>query len=405
MTNFRHTSFAALLSLSVLPSAAFASFTDPVDGRFDMGDYLADNAYGFLPVPIIITEPAVGYGGGVAGLFLHETDEEKETRQRLAKESLDGGAQLIPPAMTAVAAAGTENGTWVIAAGHRRTWKEDSIRYMGGGAIGHANIDIYNDFGGLLPPDKAFKFDTETDFAVLLQQIQFRLPNTNWLLGAKQTWSKSTLESSNGVIDKTLQFMDLDETNNSGLGLVLEYDSRDNMFFPTKGYSLNADYMWHRKEIGADHDYDTLSIEGQAFVPIGEKWIIAFAGSYDSISSDETMLTPTSNPYIDLRGISSFRYQGDKVATAQTQLMYRIDNRWTILGFYGVGHTRNETTGFDLGGCQSNCFTSKTSSTTVDAYGAGFRYQIARRYGLHMGVDLGFSDEEQALYFTVGTGF
>ncbi|GEA61158.1 glyceraldehyde-3-phosphate dehydrogenase [Vibrio comitans NBRC 102076] len=373
-----------------------------------MGDYLADNAYGFLPVPIIITEPAVGYGGGVAGLFLHETDEEKERRQKLAKESLDGGAQLVPPAMTAVAAAGTENGTWVVAAGHRRTWMNDSIRYMGGGAIGHANIDIYTnpydlDFIGEIP---ALKFDTETDFAVIMQQVQFRLPKTNWLLGAKQVWSTSTLESSNTLVDMTLQFMDLDKTNNSGLGLVVEYDSRDNMFFPTKGYSLNADYMWHREEIGADHDYDTLSVEGQAFVPIGEKWIVAFAASFDSISTDETMLTPTANPYIDLRGVSAYRYQGDQVATAQAQLMYRIDNRWTILGFYGLGYTHNESLSPDFGNCfKSNCVKNSTSSTTVDAYGAGFRYQIARRYGLHMGIDLGFSDEEQALYFTVGTGF
>ncbi|OEF88403.1 hypothetical protein [Vibrio splendidus] len=40
------------------------SFIDEIDGQLDMGEYLAENAYGFLPVPILITEPAVGYGGG-----------------------------------------------------------------------------------------------------------------------------------------------------------------------------------------------------------------------------------------------------------------------------------------------------------------------------------------------------
>ena len=68
----------ALLSSSLLiPFDSMASFYDPVDGQFDMGHHIAENATGFLPIPILITEPAVGYGGGVAGLFLHESDEEK----------------------------------------------------------------------------------------------------------------------------------------------------------------------------------------------------------------------------------------------------------------------------------------------------------------------------------------
>ncbi|MRF92895.1 glyceraldehyde-3-phosphate dehydrogenase, partial [Klebsiella quasipneumoniae] len=36
-----------------------------------MSRYLQENPYGFLPIPLVITEPAVGYGGGLFGLFLH----------------------------------------------------------------------------------------------------------------------------------------------------------------------------------------------------------------------------------------------------------------------------------------------------------------------------------------------
>lgn len=69
-----------LLSLTLIGTSAQAtSFTDPIDGQLDMGDYLAENAYGFLPVPILITEPAVGYGGGMMGVFLHESDAQKRS--------------------------------------------------------------------------------------------------------------------------------------------------------------------------------------------------------------------------------------------------------------------------------------------------------------------------------------
>ena len=72
---------AALLFLTSNSSTLFgqsgnSQFTDMLDGRFDVSNYLSDNAYGFLPVPIIITDPAVDGGLGLAGLFFHESEEE-----------------------------------------------------------------------------------------------------------------------------------------------------------------------------------------------------------------------------------------------------------------------------------------------------------------------------------------
>lgn len=53
------------------PSGDAAGLFDVEDGMLDMSQYLAENRYGFLPVPLAITEPAIGYGGGLFGLFLH----------------------------------------------------------------------------------------------------------------------------------------------------------------------------------------------------------------------------------------------------------------------------------------------------------------------------------------------
>ncbi|MEJ2331723.1 MAG: hypothetical protein P8Y08_02930 [Desulfobulbaceae bacterium] len=46
----------------------FEQFIDPYDSKFDTSQWILDKK-GFLPVPIIITEPAVGYGAGAALLF------------------------------------------------------------------------------------------------------------------------------------------------------------------------------------------------------------------------------------------------------------------------------------------------------------------------------------------------
>ena len=43
-------------------------FRDPKDGQIDLSAFLA-KPRAFLPIPLIVTEPAVGYGGGLAGMF------------------------------------------------------------------------------------------------------------------------------------------------------------------------------------------------------------------------------------------------------------------------------------------------------------------------------------------------
>lgn len=70
----------ALCSLILVSTATHAvSFIDEIDGQLDMGEYLAENAYGFLPVPILITEPAVGYGEASPVSFFMNRKTRKHT--------------------------------------------------------------------------------------------------------------------------------------------------------------------------------------------------------------------------------------------------------------------------------------------------------------------------------------
>lgn len=76
-----------LLALLCLPATSVqASFIDDYmideeDGMFDVSRYLSTVPAGFLIVPSIITEPAVGYGVAAMGIFFHETDEQKKNAQ------------------------------------------------------------------------------------------------------------------------------------------------------------------------------------------------------------------------------------------------------------------------------------------------------------------------------------
>ena len=61
-------------STAVSQASIFEQFIDKKDGKLDASQWILENSAGFMPVPIVITEPAVGVGGGAALLFFSESD-------------------------------------------------------------------------------------------------------------------------------------------------------------------------------------------------------------------------------------------------------------------------------------------------------------------------------------------
>ena len=367
------------LSQPLVTSAS--GLIDEADGMLDMSEYLSDNRYGFLPVPVVITEPAVGYGGGLFGLFLHDTPDSEAGKNH-------PGGKTIPPAVTAFGGGATQNGTWFVGGGHRHTWNNDSIRYLV--ALGYAdvNLDIYS--GDVAGFSRGKGISTQTKGYGGMQKLQFRVADTPFFIGASQFYADTKISADNPVISRALQRVLGEESASSALGLVMEYDTTDNFFYPHNGLSATAEYQFYSSFLGGDYRYDMLTLDGKYFQPLGTDFTLVLAGNYQSLSNHDRHLPPMARPYIKLRGISQYRYQGDYVSTAQTQLEWQMTPRWVLQGFVGAGSASKEAD--DL------------FNKTEVAYGGGFRYLIARKFGLHTGIDVAFSDSEQAVYFNVGAG-
>lgn len=385
---------AALASTFFASATHSVSFFDAIDGQLDIGEYLAENAYGFLPVPILITEPAVGYGGGFTGIFLHESDEQREKRKQLAAQSLDGGAQLLTPAITAVGGFATENGTWMGFIAHRRTWNEDSIRYLGGLGYGDINMTFYRQSSPKalesLAPGQGVELGMTGGGGI--QKLQWRLPDSNWFLGVSQQYfapdvSINNYPRANEIISRIANT----SPTSSGLGVIAEFDSKNSFLNPTEGYNYTVEYMWFGDAIGSDYTYQTFNLEGINYWSLAETWNFALRGHYKTLSTDERFLSPQYYPDIELRGIARNRYQGEATLSIESQVSKQWTPRWSTNVFGGFGYA---------GESSSDMFDQDSHYS----YGVGFRYLIARRYGLTSGIDIAFSEEDTALYFQVGAG-
>jgi len=373
-----------------------SQFIDMLDGRFDASDYLSENAYGFLPVPIIITDPAVDGGLGMMGLFFHETEDEKEKRLQAMRKADNGAARhLLPPSVSVVAAAATGNKSWFSGAGHMGFFKQGRIRYSGGGGYGDVNLAFYGAGDIALPRP----IEINTQAAGIFQTLKFKLASSQFFLGVAQRYINAkispVLSDDLGSLppefeDELTKLLTRDVTT-SALGLNLEFDNRDNLFTPTAGYQYVIEQFWYRESFGSDIEYELSTFKGLNYWPIAEHWRAGLRLNSEYANSD-TLLPPFATPAIQLRGIPAKRYQGEFIGVLETEISWLIDSRWSVLGFVGAGRASNSTASF-------------ADAPTRVTQGIGFRYQVARRYGFDMGIDIARGPEESVFYITAGSAW
>lgn len=394
--------FRILLSVLItLPCQADwrGTFIDPLDGMFDASKFISENAYGFLPVPIIITDPALDGGLGLTGLFFHETEQQQEARlQALQSDDPSALAYLIPPSVTAVAVAGTGNDSWFGGIGHLAFWQQGRVRYGGGFGYGDANVDFFGN--GDIRLRQPILLNT-TAYG-LLQSIKFKLGNSKWFAGLAQRYVNAKLSPGNlSVIDDTPISDDLKQklkdaltldTKTSGLGVVLEYDSRDNVFSPHQGYAYRFDYLRFDDAIASDVEFNLLRIVGTNFWQLGQKWRISLKLHSEHAMNVEGILPPYATPQLELRGIPLGRYQGHQAQDMEAQLDYILNPRWEFQLFAGAGRVALD-------------YSDLSDADNRYTRGIGFRYQMARRYGFYMGLDFARGPDENVFYIQAGSAW
>lgn len=353
-------------------------FRDPEDGAFDLSAWLLEH-HGFMPVPIIITDPALGYGGGVALTFFHRPSGSPATRT-----GPDGKPTMIPPNIVGIMGMKTENGSTAYGAGGILHFREDAWRYMGGAGDADLNIDFYTS-DKLLPPARvAVNMQGLASF----QQVSRRLGEQDMFLSLQ--WIYMDLEPRLENAADRPHFADLDfEEVSSALGLTLEYDSRDNPFTPSHGYDLQVQGNFYSSAFGSDVSFQSYRARALGYWPLGERLVLGARADLRSVDGGVPFYRL---PYIDLRGVPSARYQDDNAGVLESELRWNVTRRWAGVGFLGAGRAWGERAGFG-------------DASTVVSKGVGVRYLIARQLGLYVGTDHAWGPEDQTVIVQVGSAW
>ena len=371
--------FIACINLPVNAASMMDGFADPEDGMFDVSHWLAEKK-GFFPVPIIITEPAVGYGAGAALVFLHDPLSGRvPDGETFDPQSKDAEGKLIPPSISALFGMYTENDTWMAGGAHLGIWKNDNVRYTGALATGSINIKFYRNILG-----SDIVIDANIEPQILYQGLKFRINGSKFFAGVDYLLLNTDSEVGFSITDPSFK----KSSRDAAVILTLDYDSRNTIFTPTDGINASIDVSLFREAVGSDSNFEKYKAKIYYFTPMTETFVLGLRGDVETISGNPDEIPFYQYPFVYLRGIPMMRYQGESVAVAETELGWNFTTRWSVLGFGGVGRTK------DVG--------PDDSATTVYSKGLGLRYFIARRFGMHVWFDIAKGPEDTAFYLQFG---
>jgi hypothetical protein len=324
--------------------------------------------FGFMPIAAPITEPAVGYGAAAGVAFMS---------QPVAKER---------PNITFVGGLGTENGTKGVMAGDLRHWFDRRLQTLAATIYADVNLDFYG-----IGPDSPLADHPQRYHlkpAAALFEAKYRPWNAPVYVGAAYVFAQTDVrfdapQGTPGLPSFT------NTSTVSAISPTLTFDSRNNLFTPTRGTYVESRMTFAMKAIGSDDNFQRFGIVAMQYTPLPSQVFLGLRGEI-STSSENTPFY--LRPFIYQRGVPAMRYQGENMSQAEIELRWQFWTRLSVVGFGGGGVTWTAIDG-------------RERTKSVGAGGLGFRYEIARAYGIHMGADFAYGPNGSAFYVQFGSAW
>jgi hypothetical protein len=365
----------SVISSSCCSQTVLEQVGDPLDGKFDVGQATSTNQ-GFLPVPMVITEPAVGFGLGGGLLYFHQGSDQQE----FVIDSNQEGGRMRPHSMSGVFGLGTDNDTWAGAGFHFGSWYEDTIRYAGAAGMASVNLKSY---GGGDSPSTSDGLNYNLKGWLLFQQLMFRVSDTDAFVGGRFTYfdSHNTFDLASSL--PGIEQWEID-SDNVGLGPVVQYDSLDNIFTPNRGTAVDYSTMFFAGsgQNSREHEYQITGVKYRRYWSLTEEFVLGWR-LRGEFSSGNVLFY--AMPFVDLRGIPALRYQDTHAISTELEARLDVSQRWSVVGFAGTG-------------CTANSLGDFRSAKGLWTGGVGVRYLTIPKLGLYTGLDVAAGPEDVVFY-------
>jgi len=382
-SSFRFSSILALVVCVMLfiPATAGAEepqATTPSGSTVEKGEAEATSAsdaesgkekdrLGITPFPIIYYTPetSLALGGGVV-FTVRDEGETMETR----------------PDNMQVITAYTLNNQFFLMLSPEKYFNDQHGRFFMN--VGYLNwptsfFGIGND-SNIDPGEIEDQEETYTDESLMIQPWLMHTVIADLSLGLTLDWKKTHVldVEEGGTIDQE-DLVGAEGGFSSGLGPVITWDTRDNLFAPSKG-SWHKAWAWFYGEwMGSDYNYDYYGLDLRHYLSVSRESVLALQG-FLALTSGEVPFYEYPTPL--MRGLY------ENVFVDKNAVAVRAEYRFPIKIFGG------ERWGGALFGAVGDAFPDATSTEDIDlkvAGGAGLRFALNKAEKINLRLDIGVS--------------
>jgi len=228
----------------------------------------------------------------------------------------------------------------------------------------------------------------KTDFSILKKILN------NTYLGLKYNYAKYYDIQSDRLSNSGLDTLTGNKNNsNSGLGISLVHDSRDNEINSTKGWYAEISSIWNNKKIGADENYYALDVDIRKYRQLRSGAVLA----YQAVLNIKNGTVPfTQLSYLGgssmMRGFYAGRYRDNDLLALQAEYRKKLFGKWGFTLFAGAGkvcHTADELGLYDL----------------QHSLGFGFRRSLSKNNKVNLRIDVGYGNGNSNVYINIGEAF
>lgn len=287
---------------------------------------------------------------------------------------------VSPKSISGISAVYTTNKSYFVAFFNKWYFKEDSWRAKLFGVTGDNNSQFYID--DYYSPGF---YDYGTKITVISVGVQRKI--INHLYGGL-TYTYAHYDT---VYENNIQPEDITETN--GIEFNVLYDTRNAVYYPTKGINSIIKFISFPTWFGNDAKAQKITAEYNTYFPMktGRDVLAArFSGTFGlgdiAFQQQETIGNK------DIRGYSEGKYRGNGVLALQGEYRYNFNDKMGLVGFAGL----------------ATLYGSYTEDFDWKAYpgiGVGYRYSAFKKVKFNIGLDGAIGKDDWSINFRIGEAF
>ena len=179
----------------------------------------------------------------------------------------------------------------------------------------------------------------------------------------------------------------------SGGGIVLNYDTRDQIFFPNRGAYLEIVLFHNGAVLGSDFDFSKLYFDGSIFYSLRANHIIAthLYAELTTGAAPFNQLSLLGGPK-RMRGYFEGRFRDNHFVSLQTEYRFPLWKRFGGVIFASTGIVGERFSAFE-------------SEYLRFAAGLGLRFVLDQKEHVNLRLDAGFGKASSGYYLTVSEAF